>query len=155
MQKLILLVALILTLLSCSKEEDQVVNESCLGEINLESQQFPQVWRLIKMTGSMINSETTGENMSWQEYIRINADGTFTKHREQNNKTIEVSGTYSFELIDPDQSTELTLFYESESELIGNCYNQLMEKYILPSKCKLQGTWSYCDGPGLEYERQP
>ncbi len=107
------------------------------------------------MTGSMINSETTGENMSWQEYIRINADGTFTKHREQNNKTIEVSGTYSFELIDPDQSTELTLFYESESELIGNCYNQLMEKYILPSKCKLQGTWSYCDGPGLEYERQP
>lgn len=154
MQKRILITTLIVMLFSCSKDVDEVIDESCLGEINLESQQFPQVWKLIKMTGNMVNSETTGANMSWQENIRLNADGTFTKHRERDNKTTEATGTYSFSLIDPDQSIELTLFYPSESELIGNCYGLLIENYILISKCKLSGTWSYCDGQGLDYERQ-
>lgn len=102
----------------------------------------------------MVNSETTGVDMPWQESILLKSDGMFTKNRDQNNQTTEVSGTYSFMLVGDEKWVELTLSYQSASSLIGSCYGPLVEKYYQPSKCKLQGTWSHCDGPGLEYERQ-
>jgi hypothetical protein len=106
------------------------------------------------MTGSMINTVTTGANMSWQETILLNADGTFTKTRDRNNETVEASGTYSFALTADLKIAELTLTYPSENNLIGSCYGLLIEKYLLFTQCKLTGTWSHCDGPGLEYEKQ-
>jgi hypothetical protein len=141
-------------LLSCSKDSDQVPDKSCLGEIKLEALKFPQTWTLIKVTGSMINSETTGTNMPWQESIALKSDGTFTKSRNQNNQITEASGTYAFMLAGSENSVELTLSYQTTSSLIGSCYGSLVEKYYQPSICKLLGTWSYCDGPGLEYEKQ-
>jgi len=149
------LIRIIITglLISCS-EDTELLKESCAGKVDLESQQFPQEWKLIKITGRMLNSETTGANMPWQETILLKVDGTFIKHREENNQANEASGTYSFALAGKEESIELTLAYPSTNILIGSCYGQLVEKYILQAKCKLIGTWSHCDGPGLEYEKQ-
>jgi len=102
----------------------------------------------------MLNSETTGANMRWQETILLNADGTFIKHRDENNQATEAAGTYFLAPGGIEDSFELTLTYPSANMLIGSCYGQLVERYILQAKCKLIGTWSHCDGPGLEYEKQ-
>ncbi len=139
-------------LVSCSEDPDSL-KESCTGKIDLETQQFPQVWKLVKISGGMLNTETTGANMYWQETIQLNADGTFIKHREENNHASEASGTYSFALAGDQESIELTLTYSSARNLVVSCYGQLTEKYILQTKCKLVGTWTHCDGYGLYYEK--
>ncbi len=152
MQRLICL-AFIMSLLSCSKEPEVAVKESCIGYINLETMSFPQKWKLVKMTGSMMNSETTGSNMSWQEYILLNRNGSFIKHREQNSQEQEATGTYSFS--DTSNNTiELNLIYPTTGNLVGSCYGQTSEKYLLITQCKMVGTWQHCDGPGLEYEKE-
>ena len=107
------------------------------------------------MTGSMINSETTGENMAWQEIIELKADNTFSKTRRRDNKTKAASGGYSFNHDPMDNSVMLTLTYSSGKDLIGSCLSITeTETYYFRSKCTMFGTWSACDGPGLEYARQ-
>lgn len=150
MMQTLVRVLIIGLLVSCS---DDSLKESCTGKIDLETQQFPQLWKLTKISGGMINTETTGANMYWQETIQLNADGTFIKHREENNHASEASGTYSFALAGDQESIELTLTYSSASTLVVTCYGQLTEKYILQTKCKLIGTWAHCDGDGLHYEK--
>jgi hypothetical protein len=152
MQNFVWAIAMIFLLSSCSEDEPTLT--SCTEKVDIASLQFPQTWKLVKMTGSMINTETTGANMDWQETILLNADGTFTKTRDRNNETVEASGTYSFALTADLKIAELTLTYPSENNLIGSCYGLLIEKYLLFTQCKLTGTWSHCDGPGLEYEKQ-
>jgi hypothetical protein len=153
MQTLVMAMIVIGTLICCS-EDIESSKDSCPGKVDLESQQFPQVWKLIKMTGSMRNSETTGANMQWQETIALNANGIFIKNRVENNLTYEASGTYTFALAGNKESIELTLTFLSSGSLIGSCYGQLIEKYMLEANCKLVGTWSHCDGPYLLYEKQ-
>jgi hypothetical protein len=138
--------------ISCS-QDSELLNDSCAGKVDLEMQQFPQLWKLTKISGGMLNTETTGANMYWQETIQLNADGTFIKHRVENNIASEASGTYSFALAGDEQSVELTLTYTFTINLVVSCYGQLTEKYILLTKCKLIGTWAHCDGDGLHYEK--
>jgi hypothetical protein len=153
-QKSLFLVILITLINACSDSEPEA-KVSCEGEINLDSQIFPQKWQLIKMTGNIANSETTGEQMAWQEYILLNADNSFVKNRTQNNQATEETGTYNFEIVGDDQSIQLNLLYNSENSLVGNCFgNPKLETYMLTTKCRLVGTWSWCDGPGLEYQKQ-
>ena len=140
-------------IISCSENVETPL-KSCTVKFDLESQQFPQTWKLVKMTGSMIDSERTGTDMDWQETLLLKQDGTFTKNRQQNNQLIEASGIYSFALAGDSESIELSLTYTFESSIITSCYGLLFEKYILISNCKLIGTWSHCDGQGLEYVRQ-
>lgn len=156
MQKLFLSILIASIIISCSSESEPESNEFCFGEIDLKSQQFPQRWMLTKMTGNIPNSEMTGANMNWQETILLNSDSTFLKTREQNNATTQAFGTYSFSAIDNEAySIQLNLYYDAANGLVGNCFSEpLRETYLLAAKCKLIGTWSWCDGPGLEYEKQ-
>jgi len=139
----------LILLLSCTNES---VNKSCSGEIDLEQMVFPQKWKLVKMTGSMMGSATTGADMTWQEYIALNQDGTFIKHREQDDQSQEVTGTYTYSKASDNSGLELTLTFPSSSNLVGSCYSQTEEKYSLTSRCTLIGTWQHCDGPGLDYK---
>jgi hypothetical protein len=109
----------------------------------------PQKWELVKMTGSMINSVTTGSDMSWQEYYFLNEDGTFFKSREQNGKVQEARGTYSRT---PDEQSVL-LTYQSGLHLRASCLSDPSQEILnIVSSNKLVGTWNICDGPGLEYK---
>src|SRR6188472_3558064 len=105
MKKLVLSLLITGTLFSCSHDGQEP--DFCSGEIELESQQFPQSWKLVKMTGGMINSETTGSAMAWQETIVLNDDKTFRKVRERDNQATETSGTYALAYDDADKRYQL------------------------------------------------
>jgi hypothetical protein len=167
MKNISVAIFLVASLFACTneKEEPQLLNceffngfdceKFCSGEINLAEETYPQMWYLVKMNGNVSNSETTGENMPWQEYILLNADSTFTKHRERDSIVSEESGTFTYEIGKSNPPyVQLSLRYNSANELVGNCYGDpLFEAYWLDTKCTLQGTWSHCDGPGLSYKR--
>jgi len=124
---------------------------TCTSNSNdLDVKQKDQNWKLVKMTGSVVGSETTGSSMDFQEEIILKSNGEFSKVRTKNNKTQTVSGTYSF--LELDDGTYLELSYPTRHELIGNCTGNLIETYWMKTSTRLQGTWLACDGPGLEYE---
>jgi hypothetical protein len=110
-----------------------------------------QKWELVKMTGSMINSVTTGQDMDWQEYYIFNADSTFIKSRQRDGKVQEATGTYSYSNKPNEQSIIIT--YRSGLNLRASCQSDPSEeRLIIISPRKLIGTWNPCDGPGLEYQ---
>ena len=108
-------------------------------------------WTLVKMSGSMFNSGTTGIEMDWQEFYLFKNDGTFTKSRTKNAVKTAVSGTYTAKNNADGLYLELT--YPKESELIGSCYGNLKEELYFPDARTLSSTWKNCDGPGLDYEK--
>jgi hypothetical protein len=122
---------------------------SCTKESGLDK--FPQTWKLTSMSGQMPNSSTSGSDMAWQETYRLNSNGTFTKSREQNGIIIEASGTFVFTNLTDGKYLELS--YGSNSTIIGSCTPGLKETLWVRSESRMSGTWSYCDGPGLEYEK--
>ena len=125
---------------------------SCASDEVFNPEQYPQKWQLIKMTGQIANSETTGIAMEWQEFYLLNSNGTFIKSREHNGVLMEESGTFVFKNLSEEKFLELT--YSSDNELIGSCYSsEFKENLWLKSENRMIGTWSECDGPGLEYER--
>lgn len=128
------------TLFSCSKNSDETT------EFNYQG-----TWTLTKMSGGLIFYETTGDDMDWQEFYVLNDDETFLKSRTQDGVTIEASGTYSV-LETPSDGAYIVLSYPETNTIIASCtYSTKEELYIDTNK--LLGTWNYCDGPGLEYER--
>jgi hypothetical protein len=127
-------------LFSCSKEDQK--------ELTAIDQ---QKWQLVKMIGSMTNSETTGKDMVWQEYYIFNTDSTFIKSRKQNDKVNEAKGTYSIRKTAAENHIVLT--YNSGYELMASCYSGLSkENLFIVTSDKMIGTWNHCDGPGLEYQ---
>lgn len=108
-----------------------------------------QVWKLVEMTGSMVNSQRVGEDMDWQETYEFLPDGNFTKERKQDGKTSAASGKYRIQTAR--YGTNLILTYKDDSEIIGTCTGNKEETLIATNNYKLQGTWSACDGPGLTY----
>jgi hypothetical protein len=125
---------------SCSKEDQK--------ELTTTDQ---QKWQLVKMTGSMTNSETTGKDMAWQEYFVFNTDSTFLKSREQNGQVKEARGTYSLSTTTNEKYFALT--YQSGYELKASCFSgPPQENLLIVSSNKIIGTWNICDGPGLEYQ---
>lgn len=158
MKKSILAPILFAILLACSPEVEQQSKSDMEKEARCKGQvlQFPQQWHLVRMSGNMVNSETTGMAMPWQESILLNSDNSFIKTRQLPDETIESSGTYTVTTNEIDKSIQLTLLYEWDTRLVGNCFGEpLKEAYMLDSTCKLRGTWAMCDGPGLEYEMKP
>lgn len=141
MKNLIFISFLVYTLFSCARDH----------EFDFDSDQYPQKWQLISMTGQTPDSETTGADMQWQEFYRLNSNWTFTKSRERDGVLTEAAGTFIFS--DSPDGKVLDLSYESDNAIIGSCYNEPSESLRLESENKLAGTWSYCDGPGLVYER--
>jgi hypothetical protein len=141
MKKQILFLMIIGILFSCNKNDDG---------INLETEIIGN-WKLIQMTGSIPNSETTGTEMEWQETYRINADGTFQKSRDRDGVITEVSGTYN--LINNSNEPLLELSFNSESTIVGSCISNTKETMSLKSETIFLSSWNACDGPGLKYEK--
>lgn len=140
MKKSFLVLFIIFTAFSCSKVD------------NFDLDKYPQKWTLVKMTGQIPNSESTGDKMEWQEYYLLKSDGTFIKHRERSGINYDASGNFKF--IDNTDGKLLELIHDTNNEIIGSCYGNKTENLSLTSNKTLVGTWSHCDGPGLEYERK-
>ncbi|MDI5898638.1 hypothetical protein [Flavobacterium yafengii] len=141
MKKLIILVAFLTIFSSCSKDD----------AVTMDSTGYYGKWTLVAMTGSFQNSETTGAAMEWQEFYLFNTNGTFTKSRERNGVKTTLSGTYTTTTKSDGIYFELT--YPNDSEIIGSCYGNQKEVLYLTANNSLSSTWSYCDGPGLEYKK--
>ncbi|MGO4821630.1 MULTISPECIES: hypothetical protein [unclassified Flavobacterium] len=140
MKKVIIFCTLLFTLGSCSNDNIKVVATEYQGQ-----------WNLYQMSGSMMNSETTGAAMEWQENYIFNKDGSFKKSRTNNGVKKEITGSFIVKKIQ--QETYLELSYKTDSELIGSCYgNNKEELFVLPNSV-LSSTWKNCDGPGLEYKK--
>tara|TARA_R110000868_G_scaffold325809_2_gene586674 strand:+ start:5997 stop:6416 length:420 start_codon:yes stop_codon:yes gene_type:complete len=108
-----------------------------------------QKWQLVRMTGSFVNSETTGEAMDWQEYFIFKTDGTFIKSRIFEGTEKEAFGTY--QKIESEDYSYLELQYISGNELKASCSQT--ESLIIRGANILTGNWSICDGPRLEYKQ--
>jgi hypothetical protein len=125
---------------------------SCSKEYQKETPAISQQkWKLVKMTGSMLNSETTGSDMAWQEYYVFNRDSTFIKSREQDGQVKEASGTYVY--INHNDEKSMSLTFNSGYGIMAGCYSGLPKENLrIISLIKMVGTWNICDGPGLEYQ---
>ena len=139
MKKQILFLMIIGILCSCSK-----------NDINLENQIIGN-WKLIQMSGTIPNSETTGTEMDWQETYLLNTDGTFQKSRNRDGVITDISGTYK--LINNSTESLLELNFNSESEIIGSCTSNTKETMNIQSETIFLSSWNACDGPGLRYEK--
>jgi hypothetical protein len=139
MKKQILFLIIIGILCSCSK-----------NDINLENQIIGN-WKLIQMSGTIPNSETTGTEMEWQETYLLNTDGTFQKSRNRDGVITDISGTYK--LINNSTESLLELNFNSESEIIGSCTSNTKETMNIQSETIFLSSWNACDGPGLRYEK--
>ena len=125
---------------SCSKDIAETTSTGYYGK-----------WNLVKMSGSIANSESTGAAMEWQEFYLFNTSGIFTKSRERNGITTTISGTYT--ATNHPDGIYLELTYPYNSEIIGSCYGNQKEILYFTDNDNLSSTWKSCDGPGLEYKK--
>ncbi|HKJ78143.1 MAG TPA: hypothetical protein VKA10_01355 [Prolixibacteraceae bacterium] len=132
-----------LFMLACSDKNLQVEP--------LFTNDFPQTWKLMKMTGGMQPTVFAGEEMEWQEKYIFNADSTFTKIRYTDGDTLSVSGSYIFTEENGDQA--FLLSYREQNDLIGSCTPLEEYLYFDSDKDNLFSNWWACDGPGLFYKR--
>lgn len=141
MKRLSLIITFLTVFSSCTKDtEEATTTTDYLGK-----------WTLIKMSGSMINSVTTGAAMEWQEAYLFKNDGTFEKSRIRSTVETKATGTYT--MIQYQDGKYLELIYAKDSEIIGNCYGNLKEELYFVTNTTLSSTWKACDGPGLEYQK--
>lgn len=140
MKNKILILMVIATLFSCNKNDDNDTEIEIVGN-----------WKLIQMTGSIPNSETSGAEMDWQETYTLNANRTFLKSRDRDGITTEVSGTYNF--IDNSNEPLIEFNFDTESEIIGSCTSNMKEIMYFQFENIIVSSWSACDGPGLKYEK--
>lgn len=143
MKKLGIVFVLILNLISCSNDSDNIKAKT--------ETDYVGKWTLVKMTGSVINSETTGSKMEWQESYVFNIDGTFLKTRVQDNVVTTSGGT--FEIKKDDDYAVLKLIHYQSNSIIGNCSGDLSEFFSVNKDGFLQSSWWSCDGPGLFYKK--
>ena len=146
--KIKLLFLLSFIILSCSNNSDQLETQ----DLSIES--FPQKWSLYKMTGSLLYSETTGNDMPYQEYYIFNSDNTFSKTRISDKNEVSISGLYEIEM--NNDGVAYLLNYPEESDLVGNCSSKKKEYLYLDDQgTTLLSSWWACDGPGLFYKQVP
>ncbi|MCF0059847.1 hypothetical protein [Dyadobacter sp. CY356] len=148
MKNLLFLTAVFGILLSCSHKEDDPEGLAA----KFISEKFPQKWQLVSIQGNISNMPPkTGSKMEWQEFYLLNADGTLSKTRERDGVIRTITGKYSFKSIGIDNFLEVT--YDSDSDIIGNCYGTPTEELFIKSNVQFESTWQACDGPGLVYNR--
>ncbi len=124
---------------------------SCIDDVENVEDQFPQQWNLVRMTGSDGLGDKTGPNLEWREFYLLNPDGAFLKSRLEDGSKTSATGTFTIQ--ESEEETTLVLTYEEPSDIIGSCSPELQETLLFLSNSILIGTWSSCDGPGLEYFR--
>lgn len=157
----IIIVAAIFTLtLSCDSEKnDEISEEAKTSDLSAgvttlphAKEDFPQEWKLIKMSGMMLNSETSGEDMQYQESYRFFPDKTFSKIRKRNNAADEASGT--FNVIRTENGEEYyKLVFAEKNELIENCNGGKEEWLIIDGSETIRGTANACDYPTKIYNK--
>ncbi|TBW29997.1 hypothetical protein [Gramella sp. KN1008] len=130
---------------SCAEEESIMVKD-------FEAHSYPQTWKLYKMTGNLPDSETTGEDMAWQEEYRFSSDGTVVKTRKDDGESLSVTGRY--ELFQENDLKGIVIEYEEENEIIASCSGKVEDLFFKNEETELYGSWWACDGPGLFYKRQ-
>ncbi len=158
---IILLIAVILfAAQSCNSDkaeeasDDPGTSDLSAGEkvFPLSKEEFPQEWQLVTMSGMLANSETSGEDMMYQETYRFSPDNTFTKIRQNNDEEVEASGT--FEHVSTGTGEEYyKLSYTEENELIENCDGGKGEWLLLDQEKTLRGTANACDHMTKAYEK--
>lgn len=141
MKRLTFIIALLTVFFSCTKDTEEATTTA----------DYHGKWTLVKMSGSMINSVTTGAAMEWQESYLFKNDGTFEKSRIRNTVETKAVGTYT--MVHYQDGKYLELIYANDSEIIGSCYGNLKEVLYFATNTTLSGTWNACDGPGLEYKK--
>lgn len=135
---------LCILIISCTTSDDSS------GVLDIDS--FPQQWKLTGMSGGLSGSFFTGSEMSWQETITLQSDMRFLKIRQFEDEKLEGSGSFAFN--EKEGEMYLTLEYDSETQLIENCFGEkITENLFMPSNISLAGGSAPCDGPGLFYER--
>lgn len=127
-----------------------IILTSCSKEFDLDK--FPQEWKLVSMSAGQIAPAIikTGSEMEWQETYTLNSDGTFTKSRNLSGIITDASGTFVFKDISNEKYIELS--FVTGISLVSSCSSGKEMMWVRSEK-KMQGTWSACDGIGLEYER--
>nr|WP_294924565.1 hypothetical protein [uncultured Flavobacterium sp.] len=144
MKKTVIVFILMLSLISCSNDSDDSKSKVAID--------YYGKWTLVKMSGSIPNSETTGSKMDWQESYVFNTDGTFTKIRLRDNITTKSSGTFVIQK--EDDYISFSLKHSKNNEIIGNCSGGDLSEFLSINKENLlQSSWSACDGPGLFYDK--
>lgn len=110
------------------------------------------VLKLTAMEASMLpNPPLTGNDMAWQESIRLYTNGSFTKTRVRDGVTTEQSGSYAYITADDQKFLELT-YTIPKNDLIASCTTaEGTERIQVISDSELKGTWGWCDGPILVY----
>jgi hypothetical protein len=145
MRKIAAFTMVLLTMFSCSNEDD----------FGLESTQFvfsEQKWNLVRMSGSWSNSETTGEAMEWQEYYIFTPEGTFLKSRTVDDLIKEAEGTFEVIEFENDTKHYLELTFSTGNEIAANCTGDNKELLMYRTSTMISSLWMACDGPGLDYE---
>src|SRR5680860_102866 len=144
MKNILILLALLTTIYSCTKETDDMVTKL----------EYTGKWKLVKMTSPANGSESTGPDMAWQETDIINEDETYVKTRVDGDSTTIASGTYALKdvagLWNMGIATkDIELFFDIENNIIANCYSTRKIEYLyFSSDHRLISTWHTCDGPG-------
>ncbi|WP_324025114.1 hypothetical protein QSV08_18145 [Maribacter sp. BPC-D8] len=144
MKRYALLFLFLVFLTSCANDDD----------FGLESTQFvfsEQKWELTQMSGSFQNSETTGEEMEWQEYYIFSPEGTFVKSRTIGDELVEATGSFEVVEYENDLNHYLELTFETGNELAGNCTGDDKELLMYRNSTMISSLWMACDGPGLDY----
>jgi hypothetical protein len=141
MEKIGIIFMLFLSVISCSSDNSHA---TVISDYNGK-------WQLVQMSGSFINSETTGSAMEWQESYVFNTDGTFVKTRVADSKTVTASGT--FKITKADDRTQFELTYKENSPIIGSCLGNPSESLFINEDSLLVSSWQACDGPGLQYKK--
>ena len=145
LSKAIILIPVLFVFSCSSNKEGLLVEDFSVNE-------YPQTWKLFKMTGSLAYSETTGEDMAWQEEYRLTSDGRVVKTRTQDGESSSIMGYFS--LIQQDEQSYILIEYEEDSDLIGSCTGTEESLYIDSQNKLLQSNWWACDGPGLFYKKK-
>lgn len=150
--KAVLTFIIVLSFLSCSTEENK---EAQSLSLDLVLKELPQEWKLVKMTGSFEGSETTGDEMYWQETYSFFEDKTFIKTRiNKEGETLTASGTFRITEEMETSEKSLVLTYDEAHDIIGSCYSKPEEYlYYRNDEKLLLSKWWACDGPGLFYKK--
>ena len=128
-------------LISCSNNEaDRIVAPDYYGK-----------WELTRLTGVFIPALYIEGQPQWHEYYDFKTDGTFLKTRIQGTTKTDAFG--KFEIIKLQNETHLSLTYNEDNDIIGNCFGNLGEDLYINSEGLLTSTWKMCDGPGLFYDK--
>ncbi|MCM8568611.1 hypothetical protein NE848_04425 [Gramella jeungdoensis] len=144
LRRLILLLSILLAY-SCSSNKDGLII------VDFSAGPYPQTWKLFKMTGSMVNSETAGEDMAWQEEYRFSSNASVVKTRTQDGVSSSITGDFT---ISQENDRQLIIIeYQEDSNLIGSCTGTEESLFFNAEDGVLNSNWWACDGPGLFYKK--